>query len=132
MREQMSWLRPGRGSSGGLLRPSEVGVPLAESPARRTFVLSVRNSSRGTASAPNRSRLEKVAGDNTRRAVSKRSTIFVRQLVHQSEGATIARVESRCREAEYRVGESYGRTERNPSPFRLYMPSILRGPHGGT
>ena len=54
-------------------------------------------------SAPNRSLLKKVAGANTRRAVSKRSTTFVRHLVHQSEGTTIARVVSRCREAEYRV-----------------------------
>ena len=54
-------------------------------------------------SAPNRSLLKKVAGANTRRAVSKRSTSFVRQLVQQSAGATIARAVSRCREAEYRV-----------------------------
>jgi hypothetical protein len=50
--------------------------------------------------APNRSLLKKVAGVNTRRAVSKRSTTFVRQLVRQSEGATIAKVVARCREAE--------------------------------
>ena len=54
-------------------------------------------------SAPNRSLLKRVARANARRTVSKRSTTFVRHLLHQSEGAVIARVVSRCREAEYRV-----------------------------
>ena len=54
-------------------------------------------------SAPNRSLLKRVAGANRRRTVCKRSTTFVRHLLHRSEGATIARVVSRCREAEYRV-----------------------------
>ncbi len=47
-------------------------------------------------SAPNWSLLKKVAGANTRRAVGKRNTTSVRHLVHQSEGATIARAVSRC------------------------------------
>ena len=54
-------------------------------------------------SAPNRSLLKRVAGANRRRTVCKRSTTFVRHLLHRSKGATIARVVSRCREAEYRV-----------------------------
>jgi hypothetical protein len=42
-------------------------------------------------------------GTNKRRAVIKRSTTFVRQLLHQREGATIAQAVSQRREAEYRV-----------------------------
>jgi hypothetical protein len=37
------------------------------------------------------------------------SATFVRHHLHQNESALIARVVSRCREAEYRVGESDGR-----------------------
>jgi hypothetical protein len=40
---------------------------------------------------------------NTRRAVGMHSTTFVRQVLHQPEGATIARCVARCRPAEYRV-----------------------------
>ncbi len=50
-------------------------------------------------SAPNWSLLRKVEGANKRRAVSKCSTTFVQQLVHQSEGATIVIVVSLCLEA---------------------------------
>jgi hypothetical protein len=57
-------------------------------------------------SPPNRNLLKRAGGDTP--LASMRSTIFVRQLLHQpqAEGATIARVVLRCREAEYRVGES--------------------------
>jgi hypothetical protein len=43
-------------------------------------------------SAPIRSLLKRVARANARHTVSKRSTTFVRHLLHQSEGAVIARV----------------------------------------
>ena len=49
----------------------------------------------------NWSLLKKVAGANTLRAVSHQAQH--RHLVHDSDGATIARVASRCREAEYRA-----------------------------
>ena len=54
-------------------------------------------------SAPNQNIIKSVVGANTRRAACMRNTIFVRQLLHQKEGETIARVVSRCSEAEYRV-----------------------------
>jgi hypothetical protein len=54
-------------------------------------------------SAPNHSIPKRAVGANTRRAACMSSTFFVRQLLHQKEGETIARVVSRCHEAEYRV-----------------------------
>ena len=54
-------------------------------------------------SAPNHALLKRTVRANTRRAVGMRSTTFVRHLLHQQEGATIARCISRCRPAEYRV-----------------------------
>ena len=54
-------------------------------------------------SAPNHSLLKKTVRANARRAVGMRSTTFVRQLLHQQEGATIARCVKQCRPAEYRV-----------------------------
>ncbi len=54
-------------------------------------------------SAPNHHLLHKAVRVNTRQAVGMRSTTFVRQLLHQPEGATIARCVALCRPAEYRV-----------------------------
>ena len=54
-------------------------------------------------SAPNHHLLHKAVQVNTRRAVGMRSTKFVRQVLHQLEGATVARCVARCRPAEYRV-----------------------------
>jgi hypothetical protein len=72
-------------------------------------------------SAPNRSLLKRVAGANRRRTVCKRSTTFVRHLLHRSEGATIARVVSRCREAEYRV---WVRAMADCYPVQAYLQRI--------
>jgi hypothetical protein len=47
--------------------------------------------------------LRGVISTNLRRAANKRNTIFVNQLLRRNEGATIARVVSRCKEAEYSV-----------------------------
>ena len=54
-------------------------------------------------SAPNRSLLEKVANFNTLRAVKKRSTLFVTDLLQHKEGATVSKIIQRCTPAEYRV-----------------------------
>ena len=75
-------------------------------------------------SAPNHSLLKKVVGANTRRAVSMRSTIFVQQLLHQPEGATIARVVTRCREAEYRVCEGDDRSISCAGLFPSDQPTV--------
>jgi hypothetical protein len=44
--------------------------------------------------APNKNMIKSVLGANTRRAACMRNTIFVRQLLHQKEGETIALVVS--------------------------------------
>jgi hypothetical protein len=90
-----------------MFRPSEFWVPL------RTLWLKVQLHVRALAaqcrtplpreSASKWILLKKVARANTCRVVSKRNSTFVRQLVHQSEGATIAQTVSRCQEAEYRM-----------------------------
>jgi hypothetical protein len=54
-------------------------------------------------SAPNRSLLEKVATSNTLRAIKKRSTHFVTDLLHHKTGTIVSRTIRRCRPAEYRV-----------------------------
>ena len=54
-------------------------------------------------SAPNRSLLEKTAASNTLRAVKKRSTVFVTDLLHHKEGATVSKIIQRCAPAEYRI-----------------------------
>ncbi len=54
-------------------------------------------------SAPNRSLPETVAAFNILRAVKKRNTMFVTDLLHHKEGAVISRVIQRCRPMEYRV-----------------------------
>ena len=56
-------------------------------------------------SAPNKSRIDKAtqAAVNTYRAVHKRSTIFVKDLLYRSEGTTVSRVIRRCQPAVYRV-----------------------------
>jgi ribonuclease HI len=48
-------------------------------------------------SAPNRSLLEAVVAFNTLRAIKKRSTLFVTDLLHHKEGAVISRIIRRCR-----------------------------------
>ncbi len=72
-------------------------------------------------SAPNGNLLKKVMSTNKRRAVIKRRTTFVRQLVHQREGATIARAVSQCREAEYRV---WVKAMANQYPVPAYLHRI--------
>ena len=54
-------------------------------------------------SAPNRSLIDKVSTFNIFRAVHKRSTKFVKDLLHRSEGMTVSRVVRRCQPAVYRV-----------------------------
>ena len=54
-------------------------------------------------SAPNRSLLEAVVAFNTVRAIKKRSTVFVTDLLHHKEGAVISRIIRRCRPTECRV-----------------------------
>jgi hypothetical protein len=54
-------------------------------------------------SAPNRSLLEKTAASNTLRAVKQRSTVFVTDLLHHKEGATVSKIIQRCAPAEYRT-----------------------------
>jgi hypothetical protein len=54
-------------------------------------------------SAPNRSLLEAVVAFNTFRAIKKRSTMFVTDLLHHKEGAVISRIIRRCRPTEYRI-----------------------------
>jgi ribonuclease HI len=54
-------------------------------------------------SAPNHSLLEKAAASNTLRAVKKRSTPFVTDLLHHKAGATVSKIIRRCTPAAYRV-----------------------------
>ncbi len=54
-------------------------------------------------SAPNRSLLDAVVAFNTLRAVKKRSTMFVTDLLHRKEGSVISRIIRRCKSAEYLV-----------------------------
>ena len=72
-------------------------------------------------SAPNRSLLEKVAISNTLRAVRKRSTLFVTDLLHRTEGATVSKVIRRCTPAEYRV---WLRCMTGIYPVQIYLKRI--------
>ena len=54
-------------------------------------------------SAPNASIIKKVVAANILRAVKKRSTVFVNDLLHNSNGATVSRIIHRCEPAVYRV-----------------------------
>ena len=54
-------------------------------------------------SAPNKSTIAQVVAFNEGRAIRKRSTIFVRDILHRKKGATVARIIRRCGPAEYRV-----------------------------
>jgi len=54
-------------------------------------------------SAPNVSIIKKVVSVHTLRAVRKRNTVFVRNLLHRPDGATVAGIIKRCGSAEYRV-----------------------------
>ncbi len=54
-------------------------------------------------SAPNRCLLEKTASFNTLRAVRKRSTVFVTDLLHHKEGATVSRIIRQSKPAEYHI-----------------------------
>jgi ribonuclease HI len=53
--------------------------------------------------APNKSLLDQVISLNIFRAVLKRDTIFVTDLLHRTEGSTVCRVIQRCTSAEYRI-----------------------------
>jgi hypothetical protein len=53
-------------------------------------------------STPNHSLFEAVVAFNTLRAVTKRNTIFVTDLLHH-KGATISKIIRRCKPAEYQV-----------------------------
>ena len=79
-------------------------------------------------SAPNHSLLKRTVGANTRRAVGMRSTKFVRQLLHQPEGATIARCISRCRSAEYRVWVK-AMADRYPVQTYLHQCKLVQSPN---
>ena len=54
-------------------------------------------------SAPNCSLLEKTVASNTLRAVKKRTTHFVTDLLHHKVGSIVSRTIRRCAPAEYRV-----------------------------
>jgi len=54
-------------------------------------------------SAPNRSLIDRVSIVNTFRATHKRSTIFVKDLLHRTEGATVSRVIRRSQPTVYRI-----------------------------
>ena len=54
-------------------------------------------------SAPNVSLIRKVILVNTLRAVRMRSTAFVKDLFHRTDGATVSGIVKRCGSAEYRV-----------------------------
>ena len=78
-----------------------------------SFWLRVRPSTRESAetcgkhlprdSAPNVSLIKQVVAANILRAVKKRSTVFVRDLLHNSSGATVSKVIHRCESSVYRV-----------------------------
>jgi hypothetical protein len=53
--------------------------------------------------APNKSLLDQVISLNIFRSVFKRGTIFVKDLLHCTEGAAVSRVIQRCTSAEYRI-----------------------------
>lgn len=79
-------------------------------------------------SAPNHCVLNRAVRANTRRAVGMRSTAFVRQLLHQPEGATIARCVARCRPAEYRVWVK-ATADRYPVQSYLHRCGVVQSPH---
>ena len=79
-------------------------------------------------SAPNHHLLQRTVRVNTRRAISMRSTTFVRQLLHQPEGATIARCVARCRPAEYRVWVK-AMADRYPVQSYLHRCGVVQSPH---
>jgi hypothetical protein len=54
-------------------------------------------------SAPNCSLLKKTAAFNALRAVRKRSTAFVTDLLHHKEEATVSKIIKQCKPAEYRI-----------------------------
>ena len=78
-------------------------------------------------SAPNHHLLHRAVRVNTRRAVGLRSTTFVRQLLHQPEGATIARCVAGCRPAEYRVWVK-AMADRYPVQSYLHRCRIVQSP----
>ena len=57
-----------------------------------------------------------------------RGTTFVRQLLHQQEGATIARCVARCRPAEYRVWVK-AMADRYPVQSYLHRCGLVQSPH---
>jgi hypothetical protein len=52
-------------------------------------------------SAPNKSLIDKVSAVNTYQPVYKRNIIFVKDLLHCTEGTTVSRVIRRCQPAVY-------------------------------
>ena len=54
-------------------------------------------------SAPNSSIIKKVVAVNTFRAVQKRNTVLVKDLLHNINGATVSRIIQRCEPSVYRV-----------------------------
>ena len=78
-------------------------------------------------SAPNHQLLRRAVRVNTRRAVGMRSTKFVRHLLHQPEGATIARCVAGCRPAEYRVWVK-AMADRYPVQSYLHRCRIAQSP----
>ena len=54
-------------------------------------------------SSPNASIIQQVVAVNELRAVKKRSTVFVTDLLHNWDGATVSRIIQRCEQAEYRI-----------------------------
>ena len=79
-------------------------------------------------SAPNHTLLHRAVRVNIRRAVGMRSTTFVRQLLHQPEGETIARCVARCRPAEYRVWVKMT-ADRYPVYSYLHRCGLAQSPH---
>ena len=79
-------------------------------------------------SAPNHHLLHKAVRVNTRRAVGMRSTKFVRQVLHQLEGATVARCVARCRPGEYRVWVKAS-ADRYPVNSYLHQCQLVPSPH---
>ena len=79
-------------------------------------------------SAPNHHLLHKAVRVTTRRAVSMRSTKFVRQVLHQPEGATVASCVARCRPAEYRVWVK-ATADRYPVNSYLHQCKLVPSPH---
>ena len=76
-------------------------------------------------SAPNVSLIKKVILVNTLRAVQKRSTVFVKDLLHRMDGATVSSIVKRCGPAEYRV---WLRCKMGIYPIQTYLHRVGLAP----